>query len=185
MFNCMMSLIKECEDSDFVVSSPYLPPDKSITIDDFITMKNVKIDSLEDGEFYFNGLRPSDKYSIILQSIYGFAYQFVKVPEVGKGETVYIDFTFDFEDQTGVKGKVTKDGVPINFRVYIYLWELPVLKSSANTKVNSDGNYSILMVKPGLYSLECAYFDSDRIMHEKKIVVKIEANKIKIVNFEF
>jgi len=188
MFNCMVYLKKECEESDFVVSSPYLPPDKSITIDHFLTMTNAKIYSMEDGAFYFNGLRPSDKYSLTLQSMYVFAYKFIKVPEVGKGETVFIDFTFDFEDQTGVKGKVTKDGAPINLRVYIDLWELPDRKSSADTKVNADGNYSILMVKPGLYSLECTYFESDKsgkIMHEKKIVVKIEANKIKIVNFEF
>ena len=185
MFYCFVDLMKECEESDFVVSAPNSPPDKSITIDYFLLMKDRGFYSMVEGEFYFNGLKPSDKYSLIIQSKKGFAYQYIKVPEVFKGDTVFIDFTFDFEDQTGIKGKVTKNGVPINFRVYIDLWELPDDIPSADTMADAEGNYSILMVKPGVYRLECGYFESDKISHEKKIVIRIEANKIKIVNFEF
>jgi len=185
MIHCMVYLYKEIEESDFVVSSPNLPPQKSITIDDFFLMKDRGFYSMVEGEFYFNGLKPSGKYSLIIQSKKGFAYQYIKVPEVFKGNTVFIEFTFDFEDQTGIKGKVTKNGVPINFRVYIDLWELPDDIPSADIMADAEGNYSILMVKPGVYRLECGYFDANKIEHESEIVIRIEANKIKIVNFEF
>jgi hypothetical protein len=185
MINCMVYLEKEYEETDLVIPSPYLPIPKSITIDNFFIMDNAEFYSMKNGEFCFNGLRPSDKYSLNIQSKKGFAYQFIKVAEVFKDDTVFIDFTFDFEDQTGVKGKVTKDGSTINFRVYIDLYELPDENSAADTKADAEGNYSIRMVKPGLYRLDCTYFDSDNITHEKKIVVRIEENEIKIVNFKF
>jgi hypothetical protein len=184
MFNCFVDLMKECEESDFVVSYPHLPPRKSITIDHFLTMTNAKIYSMEDGEFYFNGLRPSDKYFLTLQSFYGFACQFIKLSEVRKGETLYIDFTFDLEEQTGVKGKVTKNGVPLK-SVYIELWEMPEEKYASNMETDKEGNYWIRMVKPGLYRVDFTYYDAVDVKHEREFTIKISANETKIINIEF
>ena len=184
MINCMVELIKEIEESDFVVSSPHLPPPKSITIDSFIVMGNVEIYGMEEGEFYFNGLKPSDKYSLIIQSKQGFPYQYIKVPEVFKGDNVFVDFTFDFQDQTGVKGNVKKNGVPLK-SVYISLLEMPEEKYAADMKTDKEGNYCIRMVRPGLYRLGFAYFDENEVKHKREVVVKISANEIKIINIEF
>ncbi|UCH96759.1 MAG: carboxypeptidase regulatory-like domain-containing protein [Candidatus Aminicenantes bacterium] len=173
MTDCFLYLAKEYEETDVIE-----PPQYS---------NKIKIDSafiMEDGEFSFTGLRPSNKYSITFQPNDGFAYQFIKVAEVCKDETLYIDFTFDFEDQTGVKGKVTKDGVPLK-SVYISLWAMPDEKSAADVKSDEEGNYWIRMVKPGLYSLEFAYFDAAEVKHKRGVIVKIEANEIKIINIEF
>jgi hypothetical protein len=41
------------------------------------------------------------------------------------------------------------------------------------------------MLTPGFYKLSCSYFDSNKKKHKREIKIKLEANEIKIINFDF
>ena len=176
MTDCIVYLEKEYEETDLVGESPYLPTPKSIIIDRARIMDN--------GDFSFSGIKPLKKYSLTIMTFLGFAYQYIKSIEVKKNETIFLDFTFDWGDKTGIKGTVTNSGLPLK-SAYIYLMSLPDEEVSADPKTDEEGKYSILMLTPGFYKLSCSYFDSNKKKHKREIKIKLEANEIKIINFDF
>jgi hypothetical protein len=176
MTDCIVYLEKEYEETDLVLTSPYLTTPKSIIID--------KARIMDNGDFYFSGIKPLNKYSLTIMTFVGFAYQYIKSIEIKKNETIFLDFTFDWGDKTGIKGTVTKSGLPLK-SAYIYLMSLPDEEVSADPKTDEEGKYSILMLSPGVYKLSCTYFDSNKTKHKREIKIKLNINEIKIINFEF
>lgn len=169
-----IKLLKKYEEKDIFSSNS--PLYDNITIGHFFIREN--------GEFFFPGLRPSDNYSIIIEPHRYFASQFIRDIEVRGNETHFIEFTFDFLSRTGIKGTVTKNGIPLK-SVYISIYRIPGSEDFGSMKTDQDGKYSILMMQPGLYKIEYGYFDKDDVEHEKVVKINIETDEIKIINIEF
>ena len=171
--NMLIELEKEHEETDIIPASFY---STAFQID--------HIRSSETGEFSFMGLKPGNKYSIILDPHENFADQIIEPIEVKVNETCQIEFTFDLESKTGIKGTVTKNGSPLD-DMYIIVVELPDRIPYGDCSTDKLGQYSFLMLPPGYYEVRCSYYAPDGEKFRKKENVKIEENQVVIVNFDF
>ncbi|MCP4153981.1 MAG: carboxypeptidase regulatory-like domain-containing protein, partial [bacterium] len=67
-----------------------------------------------NGDFYLDGLIPSNKYRIRIHACERIGYPiFKKEFEVKKNEITTIEHTFDFTDNTGITGMIYLDNVPV------------------------------------------------------------------------
>jgi hypothetical protein len=168
-----ISLFKQYEEGDFYKTGDYFG---GVSIASKYTSNN--------GEFIFNGLKPTNTYILIIRPQENFARRYIKDIEIRKNETVFFNFTFDLSKLTVIKGTVTKNGVPLN-SVYITFLKMPKNEIFAVFETYKNGKYLILMTEPGYYRVKYCYFDTDKVEHIKEIMVKIDADELKIIDIEF
>jgi hypothetical protein len=147
---------------------------------------NIEVKTNEKGEFEMTGLEPSDDYFIEFLEI-GYRYPTFRNIKIRKNEVTNIDFTVDFTDQTGIKGVIKING------------EIPEIGSVNMTFLNpknsdsmwicmsgidENGGYSCLGLLSGKYEMKINFYYSGGRM-TKKLIVEIEKDQTKTMNFNF
>ncbi len=134
-------------------------------------------------DFNIFGLKPSEKYVLRIRKS-GFAYQYIRNIKVRKGETTTFNYTLDTENETGLKGIVTKNNLPLK-SVYITLFRKPDIFPYSTNDSDDDGRYLIRMLPPGLYRIEFVCMDERFGKCKKNRIVRVEPNKMKTLNVQF
>lgn len=155
-------------------------PDKAF-VDDEIALYYSHSD--KNGYYEIDGLKPSNKYFLQIERE-GFTTKYFENIEVKRNDVTVIDFTFDLESKTGIKGIVRKDGVAVEGGFVL------VFRFSDNKRIakyslrGNNGKYNIIMLEPGLYKVEYSYIEN-KIRTAKAVTIKIDKNEIKTINIDF
>lgn len=138
---------------------------------------------IHKGKVLLEGLLPSNNYLIELRKI-GFVNKYIKNINIKKNETTQINFTYDLNNKTGVKGIITKDNNPLKTS-FIDMYILSSKKLIYEYMTSKSGKYSIMMLDPGFYEIEISYFDKNDIWQKKNLKIEIKKDITKILNIDF
>lgn len=134
-----------------------------------------------NGSFLIGSLIPDNNYRIRIVTP-GFP-EFETDLSVKKGETTYIEHTFDATDNTGVFGTVTFNGKPHD-DCGVRLYHLSAEKTIARTDTDDNGKYVIKNVPVGDYCVIFSYTDENKIFQQKEINIEIKKSEMKHIDID-